>query len=90
MPLDPTLLMRLTRYPATEPYWGKSQSSRFDDPDQVYGATYTARSLTVAFAETILHQKGHFVDGRWIISQADIALSLSATETGETVEAISK
>jgi CBS domain-containing protein len=31
---------------------------------------------------------GHDLVG--IISQADIALSLSATETGETVEAISK
>lgn len=62
-----TDLLRLTRLPATEPYWGKGKVYRFDDPAQVFGATYTAKQIEVAFAETILHKKGHFINGCWLI-----------------------
>lgn len=67
-----TALIRLTRFPKTEPYWGKGKAYRFDDPDQLYGATYTAPALDIAFAETILHQKGLFLRGRWVIDRATI------------------
>lgn len=70
--VDPTRLLRLTRFPETEPYWGKGKAYRFDDQAQVYGATYTALHMEVAFAETILHQKGHFIDGQWVIDEANI------------------
>lgn len=70
--VDPTRLLRLTRLPKTEPYWGKGKAYRFDDPARVYGATYTALHVKVAFAETILHQKGHFTGGQWIIDEANI------------------
>ena len=70
--IDATRLLRLTRFPKTEPYWGKSKAYRFDDPAQVYGATYTALHMEVAFAETILHQKGHFTGGQWVIGEANV------------------
>lgn len=70
--LDATGLLRLTRFPATEPYWGKRKAYRFDDPAQLYGATYAAQELEVAFAETVLHQKGDFIDGQWVIAEATI------------------
>ncbi len=70
--VDATRLLRLTRFPKTEPYWGKSKAYRFDDPAQVYGATYAAMDMEVAFAETILHQKGHFTGNQWVIDEANI------------------
>jgi hypothetical protein len=70
--LDATRLLRLSRFPATEPYWGKRKAYRFDDPAQVYGATYCALDLEVAFAETILHQNGFFTDRQWVIDKASI------------------
>lgn len=70
--LDARRLLRLTRFPLTEPYWGKRKAYRFDDPAQRYGASYAARELEVAFAETVLHQKGDFLDGQWLIAEANI------------------
>lgn len=70
--IDSTSLLRLTRFPATEPYWGKKKDYRFDDPAQVYGATYTAFDIKVAFAETILHKNGYFTDNRWLIDEKNI------------------
>lgn len=70
--VDATRLLRLTRFPKTEPYWGKHKAYRFDDPAQVYAATYTALHMEVAFAETILHQKGYFTDNQWVIDEANI------------------
>ncbi len=47
-------LVRLSRYPATEPYWSAGVY-RFDDPDPgrigEFGTCYTASSIEVAFAE---------------------------------------
>jgi RES domain len=65
-------LMRLSRSPATEPWWGKNKSYRFDDPAQSYGVTYAALTLDVAFAEAVLHQKGLFVDDHWVLDKARI------------------
>jgi hypothetical protein len=70
--LDVARLLRLSRFPKTEPYWGRNQAYRFDDPARNFGVTYAALTLEVAFAETILHQKGHFEDGQWLIDEANI------------------
>jgi hypothetical protein len=70
--LDARRLLRLTRFPKTEPYWGKNKAYRFDDPAQVYGATYTALRMDVAFAETILHQKALFTGGQWVVDEASV------------------
>jgi hypothetical protein len=57
-------LVRVTRFPGTEPYFGKGASCRFDDPLQGYGVCYAGEDLLVAFAETILHDAlptdGHY------------------------------
>ncbi|WP_168160022.1 RES family NAD+ phosphorylase [Steroidobacter denitrificans] len=45
----------MTRSPATEPYFGKTGGNRFDDPLRAFGVCYAGDHLTVAFAETILH-----------------------------------
>lgn len=65
-------LLRLSRSPSSEPWWGKSKSYRFDDPAQQFGVTYVALTLDVAFAETVLHQKGLFVDNHWVVDTARI------------------
>lgn len=65
--VETATLLRLTRFPTTEPYWGKSKTYRFDDPAQSFGVTYAAQSLQVAFAETILHQKASFDGKEWVI-----------------------
>lgn len=70
--LDVGRLLRLSRFPRTEPYWGKRKAYRFDDPAQLYGASYAAQELKVAFAETVLHQKGDFIGGQWVIAEANI------------------
>jgi hypothetical protein len=64
--------LRLTRQPDTEPYWGKSQRYRFDDPLARFGVTYAAEQLEVAFAETILHEVADFDGGAWIVPHHDI------------------
>lgn len=66
-PCDAATLVRLTRRPGSEPYYGKRKTSRFDDPLQQYGVTYAAFSLEVAFAETVLHEHGLYEDGAWIV-----------------------
>lgn len=71
-PLHVGRLLRLSRFPATEPYWGKSKAYRFDDPAQSFGTTYAALSLEVAFAETILHQDGQFTGDTWLIDEKNI------------------
>lgn len=64
--------LRLTRKPDTEPYWGNSIRFRFDDPLAIFGVTYAAEELEVAFAETILHEVADFEGGAWIVPQDDI------------------
>jgi hypothetical protein len=66
-------LCRLTRFPATEPWWGTTMRYRFDDPLGRFGVTYAAHSLDVAFAETIIHEVAAFEDGAWVIPQEEIA-----------------
>lgn len=70
--VDAALLVRLTRYPATEPHWGRARRYRFDDPAGVFGVTYAAEQLDAAFAETVLHEQGAFVDDRWVVDQGRI------------------
>ena len=64
---DASTLLRLTRWPATELYFGRNKASRFDDPLQQYSVAYVARSLEVAFAETVLHESALYDAGAWIV-----------------------
>jgi RES domain len=66
--VSPSRLYRISRFNSGEPFFGRSASNRFDDPDRTkskrFGTCYLGFSLEVAIAETILHDempvKGHF------------------------------
>jgi len=60
--------VRLSRHPATEPYWSAGVY-RFDDPDLgragAFGTCYTTSNIEVAFAESVIHECGRFVGGSY-------------------------
>ncbi|MBK8065442.1 MAG: hypothetical protein IPK29_16385 [Betaproteobacteria bacterium] len=68
-------LVRLSRYPATEPYWS-SGVYRFDDPDPgragEFGACYTAGSIEGRLRESVIHESGRFVDGVYEVPSAEL------------------
>jgi hypothetical protein len=68
-------LLRLSRHPATEPYWSAGVY-RFDDPDPgspgAFGTCYAASSIEVAFAESVIHECGRFVGGRYEVPVAEL------------------
>ncbi|MDN7177942.1 RES family NAD+ phosphorylase [Caballeronia sp. SEWSISQ10-4 2] len=51
----PEKLFRISSHLTGEPYFGKSASHRFDDPDRKYGTCYLGLNLATAVAESILH-----------------------------------
>ena len=68
-------LVRLSRHPATEPYWSAGVY-RFDDPDPggagPFGTCYTANTIEVAFAESVIHECGRFVGGSYEVPVAEL------------------
>lgn len=68
-------LVRLSRHPATEPYWSAGVH-RFDDPEpsgaRTFGTCYTASTIEVAFAESVIHECGRFVRGRYEVPVAEL------------------
>jgi hypothetical protein len=68
-------LVRLSRHPATEPYWSAGVY-RFDDPDPgrtgEFGTCYTASAIEVAFAESVIHESGRFVGGTYEVPTAEL------------------
>ena len=68
-------LVRLSRHPATEPYWSAGVY-RFDDPEPgragAFGACYTASSIEVAFAESVIHESGRFVGNSYEVPAAEL------------------
>lgn len=71
--VDVASLQRLTRFPATEPWWGATMRYRFDDPLGSFGVSYAAESLDVAFAETVIHETASFEDGGWLVPHEEVA-----------------
>ena len=73
--VDVASLVRLSRHPATEPYWSAGVY-RFDDPDpggaNPFGTCYTASSIEVAFAESVIHECGRFAAGRYEVPAAEL------------------
>ena len=67
--------MRLSRHPATEPYWSAGVY-RFDDPDpggaDAFGTCYTASTIEVAFAESVIHECGRFLGGSHEVPTAEL------------------
>jgi len=68
-------LVRLSRYPAAEPYWSAGVY-RFDDPDPgragAFGTCYAASTVEVAFAESVIHESGRFVGGTNEVPAAEL------------------
>lgn len=68
-------LVRLSRHPATEPYWSAGVH-RFDDPEPdragAFGTCYAANSIEVAFAESVIHESGRFVGGCYEVPAAEL------------------
>ena len=68
-------LVRLSLHPATEPYWSAGVY-RFDDPDPggdaAFGTCCTASTIEVAFAESVIHECGRFVRGRYEVPAAEL------------------
>ena len=73
--IDVASLVRLSRHPATEPYWSAGVY-RFDDPDPgragAVGTCYTASNIEVAFAESVIHECGRFVRGSYQVPAAEL------------------
>jgi len=68
-------LMRLSRHPATEPYWSAGVY-RFDDPDpggaDAFGTRYAASTIEVAFAESVIHECSRFVGGTYEVPVVEL------------------
>ena len=78
--LNPSLLYRVSTHDTGEPYFGRSRGNRFDDPTAKkanrFGTCYLGLNLTVAIAESLLHdaepENGRFkvpvseVDARYV------------------------
>ncbi len=73
--IEVSSLVRLSRRPATEPYWSAGVY-RFDDPDpggaRPFGTCYTASTIEVAFAESVIHECGRFVRGSYEVPVAEL------------------
>jgi len=73
--IEVTSLVRLSRHPATEPYWSAGVY-RFDDPEPgrtgAFGTCYTASCIEVAFAESVIHESGRFVGGSYKVPAAEL------------------
>lgn len=72
-------LVRLSRFPQTEPFWARDRTHRFDDPlpparrAERFGVLYCARDLETAFCESVIHENSLFVGGRYLVPEADLA-----------------
>jgi hypothetical protein len=68
-------LVRLSRQPAAEPYWSAGVY-RFDTPEpghpDAFGTCYTASTVEVAFAESVIHECGRFVGSSFEVPAAEL------------------
>lgn len=73
--LAPSKLRRVSRHASGEPFFGRSASSRFDDPTRArskrFGTCYLGLGLEVAIAETVLHDEMP-VRGRFEIAASEL------------------
>jgi hypothetical protein len=70
-------LVRLSKYPKTEPYWPHGRF-RLNGPvagaPGTFGMCYAADDLAVAFAESVIHESAWFKSGYYGVSKADLDL----------------
>ena len=71
-------LWRLSKRPASEPYWARSAQSRFDDPAGAtpgaasFGVLYAAQDPETAFCESVIHENSLFRNGAFVVSKAGL------------------
>ncbi|MDZ5455212.1 RES family NAD+ phosphorylase [Azohydromonas lata] len=65
--------VRLSRHPATEPWWGRVAARRFDDSQQRFGVCYAADQVATAFVETVIHESSAWRHGSWLVATAELA-----------------
>jgi hypothetical protein len=61
--VPPDALIRVSRYNTGEPFFGRTSACRFDDAARHFGTCYLGFDLTVAFAESVLHNKESDANG---------------------------
>lgn len=73
--LNPSLMYWVSSHATGEPYFGRSRGNRFDDPTAKkadrFGTCYLGFSLTVAIAESLLHN-AEPENGRFQVPASDI------------------
>ena len=73
--VDPSTLLRVSSHGTGEPHFGRHGGNRFDDgrlPAAVrFGTCYLGKSLTVALAETLLHDEVA-VAGRFAVAPEEV------------------
>lgn len=66
-------LLRLSKFPASAPWWSRG-AHRFDGPPAgapgSFGTCYAAQNLSVAFAESVIHECAWFRAGRYELPKA--------------------
>ena len=89
----PASLCRVSRYNTGEPHFGRTGDCRFDDaqPDVAkrFGTCYLGFNLTVAFAESVLHNLEPDADGFSVPTtevSSRFALSFKAPRKGKTLK----
>lgn len=73
-------MWRLSRFPATEPYFARSGHYRFDDPQGLvtpgataFGTLYVAGRPETAFCESVFHGDALFQNGAFEVARSSIA-----------------
>jgi hypothetical protein len=68
-------LLRLSKYPKTEPWWSRGDY-RFDGPPAgvtgSFGTCYAATSIAVAFCESVIHDDAWFRHGRFEVFESEL------------------
>jgi hypothetical protein len=74
-----TQMWRLSKFPATEPFFGRSGRYRFDDPaahtaaGADYGVLYVAQDPETAFCESVIHEGSLFRNGSFEVAKSALA-----------------
>ena len=84
--VDPSKLLRVSKYDTGEPHFAHTGGNRFDDPRRPqstrFGTCYAGLSLRVAFAETLLHD-AEPAGGRFEMARTTVASRFVVQFAGE-------
>jgi hypothetical protein len=73
--VDASALVRLSKYPKTEPWWSRGRH-RFDGPPAgapgSFGTCYAADDIAVVFCESVIRGGAWFRDGRYEVPLSDL------------------